>query len=262
MLESAAKYKQPLLELEEVTVRRAGRDILSQVSLSLAPGQILTVIGPNGAGKTTLAKAALGLIAPDGGVVRRPGGDEIGYVPQKLSLDPTLPLTVARFLSLARRGRSSLQVGEALAQVGAGHLASSAVQSLSGGEFQRVLLARAILRGPRLLVLDEPDQALDISGQNELYALIGKLRDELGCAVLMISHDLHLVMSATDEVICLHGHVCCAGHPEAVSEHPEYRRIFGSHAAGLAVYHHSHDHAHDLGGEVVEGAAEGHGEHV
>jgi zinc transport system ATP-binding protein len=175
----------------------------------------------------------------------------IGYVPQRLQLDPVMPLTVERFLTIGLTASASALDG-ALAEVRATHLRRAPMHELSGGEFQRALLARALLRRPDLLILDEPGQGLDFSGQIELYALIEQIRDRRGCGVLLVSHDLHIVMAATDRVVCLNRHVCCSGQPEAVSRHPEYMALFGPRAAAsLAVYSHEHDHAHDLAGEVV-----------
>ncbi len=240
-----------LIEVQGAGVRFGRREALRDVDLTAAAGEIVAVIGPNGAGKTTLLRVALGLLAPDRGrVVRRPGL-RVGYTPQRLAVDPTLPLTVARFLALGGvRGRGRLLA--ALEAVRAAHLLDSPVQDVSAGELQRVLLARALLRDPELLVLDEPAQGVDVGGQAELYRLIRRVRDERGCGVLMVSHDLHLVMAATDRVLCLNGHVCCAGRPEAVSRHPAFRALFGDAAAReLAVYPHHHDHRHGAGGEVV-----------
>ena len=184
--------------------------------------------------------------------MRRPGLT-LGYVPQRLQLDPTLPLSVAPLSGARTRAARPAALGGALAEVGAGHLERALMAELSGGEFQRVTLARALLRDPDLLLLDEPAQGVDFAGQLELYALIERVRDQRGCGVLLVSHDLHVVMAATDRVICLNRHVCCAGRPEAVSRHPEYLNLFGPQAArGLAIYSHEHDHAHDLAGAVVE----------
>lgn len=231
------------------------RHVLQNVSLHLTRGQILTLIGPNGAGKTTLVKLALGLLAPSSGIVQRTEGMRIGYMPQRLQVDATLPITVHRFLQLVPGARAG-EIAAALAEVGASRVQHSRLQALSGGEMQRVLLARALLGKPDLLVLDEPTQGVDLKGQAELYHLITQLRDRHGCGVLMVSHDLHLVMSATDEVICLNQHVCCHGHPEQVSSDPAYLELFGkSGAQAMAVYTHHHNHEHDLAGEVV-------GEHV
>ncbi|HEX7968302.1 MAG TPA: zinc ABC transporter ATP-binding protein ZnuC [Stellaceae bacterium] len=232
-----------LVELDAVQVAFGRRVALSDVSLALSPGEIVTVIGPNGAGKTTLLRVALGLQRPDAGRVRRRPGLRIGYVPQRLAVDETLPLTVRRFLALASRARPAMTT--ALAEVGASHALDLPLQTLSGGELQRVLLARALLREPELLVLDEPVQGVDIAGQAELFALIRRIRDTRGCGVLLVSHDLHLVMAATDHVVCLNHHVCCSGHPEAVSRDPAYRALFGAAVDGFALYAHRHDHSHD-----------------
>ncbi|WP_069862828.1 zinc ABC transporter ATP-binding protein ZnuC [Pseudomonas citronellolis] len=241
---------QPLVRLEGVGVRYAGQAVLQNVSLSIGAGEIVTLIGPNGAGKTTLVRSVLGLLRPDSGTVWRQPKLTIGYMPQKLHVDPTLPLSVLRFLRLVP-GVGREQALAALKEVGAAQVLDSPLQTVSGGELQRVLLARALLRKPQLLVLDEPVQGVDVAGQAELYRLITRLRDRLGCGVLMVSHDLHLVMSTTDQVVCLNRHVCCHGHPEQVSGDPAFVELFGQDARSLAVYHHHHDHAHDLHGEVV-----------
>jgi zinc transport system ATP-binding protein len=233
----------PLVELGGIHVAFGRRLALSDVSLSLGPGEIVTVIGPNGAGKTTLLRVVLGLQRPHAGIVRRRPGLRIGYVPQRLTVEETLPLTVRRFLTLVPGARE--RVAASLAEVGAHHTLDLPVQKLSGGEMQRVLLARALLRQPELLVLDEPVQGVDIIGQAELFALIRDLRDKRGCSVLLVSHDLHLVMAATDRVICLNHHVCCSGHPEAVRGDPAYRALFGAAIDGFALYAHHHDHRHD-----------------
>jgi zinc transport system ATP-binding protein len=244
-----------LIEARALTVRIGRQELLSAVDLAVGQGEIVSLIGPNGAGKTTLLRALLGVLQPSAGVVRRVQGLVIGYVPQRLQLDPVLPLTVQRFMTIGL-APSGAAVEGALAEVGAAHLRRALMHELSGGEFQRALLARALLRRPDLLLLDEPGQGLDFSGQIELYGLIEQIRDRRGCGVLLVSHDLHIVMAATDRVVCLNRHVCCSGRPEAVSRHPEYMALFGPRAAGLAVYAHEHDHAHDLAGEVVaqEGA--------
>jgi zinc transport system ATP-binding protein len=242
---------EPLLSLDSIRLQRDSRTILDGVSLRIRAGEIHTVIGPNGAGKTSLVRVALGLLPADAGLRRVRPGLRIGYMPQRLDINPALPLTVQRFLQLARSGLDSEDLAKALAEVGAHSLAKTAVSKLSGGELQRVLLARALLRQPELLVLDEPAQGVDITGQEELYTLITRVRDQRGLGVLMVSHDLHLVMAATDHVLCLNQHVCCEGHPESVSAHPEYQRLFGIQGSkGLAVYSHHHDHHHDTHGSV------------
>ncbi|WP_421867578.1 zinc ABC transporter ATP-binding protein ZnuC [Motiliproteus sp.] len=227
------------------------RQLLTNIDLQLEPGQITTLIGPNGCGKTTLVKIILGLIQPDSGEVVRQPGLKIGYMPQRLHIDPTLPLTVRRFLHLAGRYQEH-HLRDALNQVRADYLLDSPMQQLSGGEMQRVLLARALLRQPDLLILDEPVQGVDVNGQVELYALIAELRDRFGCGVLMVSHDLHLVMAGSDNVICLNNHICCSGHPQQVSNDPAFIALFGRKGADtLAVYNHHHNHRHDDHGNVI-----------
>jgi zinc transport system ATP-binding protein len=244
---------QALLHLHAVNYHVGGRHVLHNVSLHLTRGQILTLIGPNGAGKTTLVKLALGLLTPTSGIVQRTAGLRIGYMPQRLHVDASLPITVQRFLQLVP-GANQANIASALDQVGALRVQHSRLQALSGGELQRVLLARALLGSPDLLVLDEPTQGVDLKGQAELYQLITQIRDNFQCGVLMVSHDLHLVMSATDEVICLNQHVCCHGHPEQVSNDPAYLELFGrAGVEAVAVYTHHHNHEHGLAGEIVEG---------
>lgn len=239
-----------LIALERAGVERAGSWLVRGVDLAIARGEIVTLIGPNGSGKSTTAKMALGVIKPDEGSANRMPGLRVGYVPQKLSVDWTLPLSVGRFMRLTG-GVSASAAQQALAATGISHLVNSEVRNLSGGEFQRAMLARAIARKPDLLVLDEPVQGVDYSGEIALYNLIKKIRDDIGCGVLLISHDLHVVMAATDRVICLNGHVCCQGTPVAVASSEEYRRMFGDRVdAALAVYEHNHDHTHLPDGTV------------
>lgn len=234
-----------LIRADNISLKINQRQILDDVSLSIEAGKILTLIGPNGSGKTSLVRVLLGLLRADAGQLEKKQGLVIGYMPQKVHIDPVLPMSVMRFLKMGCDA-SEQTIRETALPLGIERLLEQPVQSISGGEFQRVLLTRALLRKPDLLVLDEPAQGVDINGQQQLYQLISSIRDEHGCGVLMVSHDLHLVMEATDDVLCLNTHICCTGHPEAVSKHPEYLKLFGSTLDGMAVYTHNHDHSHDF----------------
>lgn len=260
-----------LVTLSNAGIQSAGRWLVRGVDLSVRKGEIVTLIGPNGSGKTTSVRMALGVLQPSEGKVERMKDLRIGYVPQKLSIDQTMPLTVKRLMTLSHK-LSDIEIDAALASTGILHLANSEVQNLSGGEFQRALLARAIARKPDLLVLDEPVQGVDFSGEIALYDLVKNIRNETGCGVLLISHDLHFVMAQTDTVICLNGHVCCRGTPQAVSSSPEYVKLFGPGAASsLAFYKHEHDHKHLPDGRVEHAdgsitdhchSTDGHHDHV
>jgi zinc transport system ATP-binding protein len=237
-----------LISARGVSVFRNGRDQLIDVDLDIHKREIVTLIGPNGAGKTTLVRVLLGLEKPDRGAVHRRRDLRIGYVPQRFDSDAVIPMTVERFLTLGSN-ESIDRIASMLESVDAMSVRHQQLGELSGGELQRVVLARALLRRPNLLVLDEPVQGVDYSGEADLYNLIAKLRDEAGFGVLLVSHDLHFVMGRSDRVICLNRHVCCSGVPEAVAQHPAYGRLFGAEAArAFAVYRHHHDHSHDLAG--------------
>ena len=247
----------PLLRLQGATVCLGGHEVLNGVDLRIDRGEIVTIVGPNGSGKSTLMKAIIGAVPLSAGRMERAPGLRIGYVPQKLHIDPTLPLTVRRFLSLPVRVGDAAAL-EALEHAGGAGLETRQMTDLSGGQFQRVLLARALLARPELLILDEATQGLDQPGSAAFYRLIERLRSELGCAVLMVSHELHVVMAASDRVICLNGHVCCEGAPEHVASAPEYRALFGTGTQGaLALYRHQHDHEHDH----IHGPGCGHDHH-
>ena len=233
-----------LIAADHVCVRYGADEVLHDVNLKIAGGEIVTVLGPNGSGKSTLLRALLGIVHVAEGRVLRQAGLRVGYVPQRLMIDRTMPITVRRFLSLPTR-TSDAEAAEVLARTGmSGHEADQMTQ-LSGGQLQRVLLARALLGQPQLLMLDEPTQGLDQQGEAAFYKLIEEVRTQTGAAVLMVSHDLHVVMAASDRVICLNGHICCEGTPRVVSTAPEYRALFGLGTEGaLALYRHEHDHDH------------------
>jgi zinc transport system ATP-binding protein len=238
-----------LVSARGVALTRAGRAILQDIDIDIRPREIMTLIGPNGAGKTTLVRVLLGLQPPDTGRILRRTGLVVGYAPQRFEVDRAIPLTVERFVRLGRSAGEE-EIARVLGQVGAETLAERQLSELSGGELQRVVLARALIRSPQLLVLDEPVRGVDYAGEAELYTLIGRLRSEDGFGVLLVSHDLHVVMAQSDRVICLNRHVCCSGVPQSVAQHPEYARLFGAQAArAFGLYQHEHDHSHDLAGE-------------
>lgn len=233
-----------LLTADKVAVRYGGQSVLDKVTMALTPGEIVTIVGPNGSGKSTLLRVLIGALKPSAGHVTRAKGLKIGYVPQRLHIDQSMPLTVRRFLDLPKRV-SDAAACEALETAGLADLRQRQMTDLSGGQFQRVLLARAILGRPDVLMLDEATQGLDQPGSASFYRQIETVRQDIGCAVLMVSHELHVVMSASDRVICLNGHVCCEGTPDVVSAAPAYRELFGSGTGGaLALYRHDHDHHH------------------
>ncbi len=235
---------EPLLTASGLALRDGAKGILHEVDLEITPSEIVTIVGPNGSGKTTLLRLLIGALRPSAGQIRRHTDLRIGYTPQRLALDRTLPLTVDRFLALGEAA-STERRRDVLLKVGVPGHGMAQLIDLSGGELQRVLLARALLRNPNLLVLDEPTQGLDQPGEAAFYRLIEEVRRETGSSVLMVSHDLHVVMSAADRVICLNGHICCQGTPTLVLDHPEYRRLFGQGGEGaLALYRHEHDHHH------------------
>lgn len=241
---------EPLITLRDVSWHNQGASILHKVSLSISAGEIVTLIGPNGAGKSTLVSVLTGLVQPTEGTVEKQPSLKIGFMPQRLQFDSSLPIQVERFLQLSQS--SNIDTQYFADKLGVSGLFKSQLRDLSGGELQRVLLTRAVLRKPQLLVLDEPTQGVDVVGQAELYRHISDIRDDIGCGVLMVSHDLHLVMAKTDTVICLNHHVCCHGAPESVQAHPEYIQLFGQQAAeDIAIYTHDHDHQHNLHGDVV-----------
>jgi len=242
---------EPLLAGRNLTIVRGGRALIENVSLAVASREIVTLIGPNGAGKTTLVRALLGLEPLTSGTLSRKPGLKVGYVPQRFEVDRTIPMQVNSFLALGV-GASTWDITAALGHVGAPHVLRSQVSELSGGELQRVILARALLRNPDILVLDEPVRGLDHLGEAEMYDLIAGIRDTHGSSVLLVSHDLHVVMAKTDRVICLNRHVCCSGLPEAVAADPAYAQLFGAEAArAFALYTHHHDHTHDASGALV-----------
>lgn len=236
---------QQLVDVKHVSFKMQQRLILENINFSIKRGEIVTIIGPNGAGKTVLLKIILGLYQPTTGKVVRATNLRIGYMPQLLAIDSLVPLNVMRFLLLSPRADQT-KCQQVAADLGITQLLNLAMQTLSGGELQKVLLARALLNDPDLLVLDEPAHGIDINGQASLYKMLGNIRSKLNCGIIMVSHDLHLVIAGTDQVICLNRHICCSGTPAVVTQNPEFIHLFGSKiAAELALYTHHHDHEHD-----------------
>ena len=241
--------KNILVKLNNVGIQQNDKWLVKGVSLEVEKGKIVTLIGPNGSGKSTTAKIALGIYKNIEGSVEK-FTNNVGYVPQKISIDWTLPLRVKDFMVLTDSIKDEL-IDEALSLTGVIHLKEKNLGNLSGGEFQRVLLARAISKKPELLILDEPVQGVDFTGEIALYELIKKISEKLNCGILLISHDLHTVMSATDHVVCLNGHVCCSGSPKDVARNNEYKALFGEQASQtLSVYEHKHDHEHSIDGKI------------
>ena len=241
--------KKILVQLENVGVFQNNKWLVEDVSLNVEKGKIVTLIGPNGSGKTTTAKIALGIHKNIKGKVKK-FTDKIGYVPQKISIDWTLPIRVTDFMQLTHNLNEN-EIENALNLTGVKNLKNNDLRNLSGGEFQRVLIARAISKKPDLLVLDEPVQGVDFKGEIALYELIKTISDKINCGILLISHDLHVVMTATDYVVCLNGHVCCSGTPMDVAKNNEYKTLFGEQASQiLSVYEHKHDHVHSDKGEI------------
>ncbi len=241
--------KKILLKVENVGISVNGKSLVRGVSLEVKKGEIVTLIGPNGSGKSTTAKIALGIYEKIDGKVKT-YTDKIGYVPQKISIDWTLPIRVLDFMTLTEELTQD-EINTALNLTGVEHLKDKSLSNLSGGEFQRVLIARAISKQPELLVLDEPVQGVDFKGEIALYKLIKEISEKMKCGILLISHDLHVVMSATDFVICLNGHVCCSGTPHKVVQDNKYRELFGDRASNiLSLYEHKHDHTHSQDGTI------------
>lgn len=238
-----------LLQAKDLKKVFQNKTILEAVNLDINASEIVSLIGPNGSGKTTLLRLLLGLEACDTGSIRKQPGLRISYMPQSLSINPSLPLTVRRFLAMQSNNAERYEMQALLALIGIEHLLDSQLLSLSGGERQRVLLAYAVLPKPGLMLLDEPMQGVDIGGQEKLYSLITQLKEQLNCSILMVSHDLHFVMASTDRVLCLNGHICCQGAPEQVSQHPHFKNLFGDYSQ-IAIYQHHHNHQHLLNKKI------------
>jgi zinc transport system ATP-binding protein len=235
---------QPLLDAKDLSVRYQDTTVLDKVSLKLMPHDFITIVGPNGAGKSTLLKCLAGLITPDSGHIGRPAGVNLRYIPQRMQVEPSMPMSVTHFLTL-NNGAGIPHLGSTAEETGTTPLLARPLHGLSGGEWQRVLLTRCLMTTPDAIILDEPAQNLDITGQLQFYALLEQIHKDRGIAIVMVSHDLHMVMASTRQVICLYHHVCCSGEPKAVARDPEFIQLFGQDMARMmAVYQHHHDHDH------------------
>ncbi|MCE2517944.1 MAG: ATP-binding cassette domain-containing protein, partial [Alphaproteobacteria bacterium] len=210
---------------------------------NLNRGDFITIIGPNGAGKSTLLKALMGLIKTDKGKVTRAKGLKLGYIPQKMHVEASLPISTEGFIKLNKP--NAVNFDELVEDIGIAALLAKPLNSLSGGEWQRALLARALMDDPDAIILDEPAQNLDLSGQVSFYKRLDAIHAKRGMAILMDSHDLHMVMASTRQVVCLYHHICCSGAPQAVTRDPEFINLFGRDMATMmAIYQHDHDHDH------------------
>ena len=239
----------PLIKVQNISINFDDQPILKNINFEIYPKQIITIIGPNGAGKSTLIKTILGFVKPTSGKIIKNPNLKIGYMPQKISFPEQIPITVIKFLKLNNK-ICITEHAELNNELNIEHLLYKSIHKLSGGELQRVLLAKALFNNPNLLILDEPTKSIDINGQAEFYKLCSNLQEKFNCAILMASHDLHIVMSDVNSVICLNKHICCQGRPETVSQHKEFIQLFGNNLTKLAFYSHNHDHHHTLGGEI------------
>lgn len=250
---ATAKPASALIQAQNVSLTINGKNILDDISLDIKERDFITIVGPNGAGKSTLLKVLMGFTHPTTGSVQQREGTRIGYVPQKLSIDKTIPITTQRFLTLRKKVHATT-LKRVVEQTGITPQLHKPLHSLSGGELQRVLLCRALLDEPDLLILDEPAQNLDISGQLAFYEQLNQIYQQQRLSILMVSHDLHLVMSCTRQVICLFHHICCSGEPQSVTQDPEFQKLFGKDMANMmALYHHQHNHTHTHGEYCTHG---------
>ncbi len=230
-----------LIKVTDASLNLAGRMVLKNIDFAIKAGEIAVFIGPNGGGKTSLVKMLLGLHPATTGHIFRQEKLKIAYVPQKFNISPFLPLSVKRLLCL-EKNHSDSYLTKILTLTDCAELLHVQVKTLSGGELQRVLIARALMQKPDILILDEALQGVDKVGEVKLNRLIGQFSKDNGCAVIMVSHDLHLVMKSSDKVYCINGHICCQGIPEDIKDMAEFKNIFGNIVDEFSLYQHQHSH--------------------
>jgi len=239
------KITNALISAKNVSVLKHQKSILDNIDIQINKNDFITIIGPNGAGKTMLLKCLMGFYKPTSGRIERKEKLKIGYMPQSISIINTMPITVKDFITV-RKEYDDISLNKVITEVSIGEIINKQLSVLSGGEMQRVLLARSLLNNPDLLILDEPAQNLDISGQLNFYKLIQEIYSKRNISILMVSHDLHLVMVSTKKVLCLYKHICCSGAPQQIAKDPEFLSMFGKDMANMmSIYQHSHDHNHD-----------------
>ena len=234
-----------LITLNNISLSHNGKNVLDDVSFKLHEGEFITLIGPNGAGKSSLIKVLLGVIKQDSGDITYTDNIRLGYTPQTFSANPFIPISVKDFLTLNQKLDSEFML-KTFELTGIKDLLKSPLKNLSGGELQKVLLTRALLNKPNVLILDEPAQNLDVDGQMQLYKLIQDIHQQKNCAVLMESHDLHRVMKESTQVLCLYHHICCEGLPESILKDEKFNDLFADQINDLmATYEHHHNHHHE-----------------
>ncbi len=240
-------YKK-LAYLKEISLKINNRQILSDINLEIKQGEITTLIGPNGGGKTSIARILIGILKANSGTVFVSKNAKIGYMPQKITIEKTIPLRVIDFITLTScnwQKKKTEEIDKLSSKLGISNILTNSIHQISGGQLQKVLLISALINNPEILVLDEPTQYMDVSSQNDFYQIIEEIREQKKCAVLIISHDLHIVMQRTNQVICINQHICCKGTPESINQHPEYLSLFGNNKTdNIAIYSHRHDHKH------------------
>ena len=233
-----------LIQAKDLCVKRHNKNILENVFVNVKKNDFITIIGPNGAGKSVLLECLMGSFVPDSGKIIKKNNLSVGYIPQNFNPESSMPISVKRFLTLKKKFTPQ-ELTNIASETNISEILEKNLSNLSGGELQKVLLARSLLDEPELLILDEPAQNLDIKNQLNFYNLLNSIYKNRELSILMVSHDLHMVMSSTKQVICLYHHICCSGEPQTVAKDPEFISLFGNDMAKMmSVYQHTHNHSH------------------